>query len=91
MNKRLLQLFAVLAYDSDTYSAIQVKYLTVGQRICINQERAHIMQEMAKGETIIFYDQSQIVEEKIIFIVNKIKENQLSQAYAKHSREHLVP
>lgn len=91
MYKRLIRLFAVLAFDTDTFEAIGEKHLTVGQRICINQERAFIMRRMANDLSDDYYPQSEIVEEKIKFIINKIKDHNLTQAYAKHSAEHLEP
>ncbi len=91
MYKRLIRLFAVLAFDTDTFNSIGEKHLTVGQRICINQERAFIMARMTNGLSDEYYQQSEIVEEKIKFIIKKIKDHNLTQAYAQHSSEHLEP
>jgi len=90
MNKRLLQLFAVLCYDTDSCNSTGTKYLTLGQRICINQERAYIMQNELTTDIQSDYEQPETVEDKIKYILNKIKENELTRAYAQHAREHIA-
>lgn len=86
MSKRLLQLFAVLIYDSDTITTTGNGYLTTGQRICINQERAFLMREDIREADFI---QSKLVNEKVDFVLQKIKENNLSGAYLSHVREQI--
>lgn len=82
-NKRLLQLFVVLLYDTDTYTTTGKSFLTVGQRICINQERAFLMRDFPDDED---FEQSPIVNEKITFIIQQIRTNNLSNAYLAHAR-----
>lgn len=82
-NKRLLQLFVVLLYDTDTKTTHGNSYLTIGQRICINQERAFLMRDLPDDE---YFEQSPIVNEKITFIIQQIRNNNLSQAYMAHVR-----
>ena len=82
-NKRLLQLFVVLLYDTDTKTTQGKSFLTVGQRICINQERAFLMRDLPDDED---FEQSPIVNEKITFIIQQIRTNNLSNAYLAHAR-----
>lgn len=82
-NKRLLQLFVVLLYDTDTKTTQGKSFLTVGQRICINQERAFLMRDFPDDED---FEQSPNVNEKITFIIQQIRTNNLSNAYLAHAR-----
>lgn len=77
-NKRLMQLFAVLLFDSDTVITQGTGYLTIGQRICINQERAYLMRDDQDTE---HFNQSKIVNEKVSFVLQQIRDNNLSHAY----------
>lgn len=81
-NKRLMQLFAVLIFDSDIETEKGKSYLSIGQRICINQERANLMKDFPDED----FEQSPIVNEKVIFILQQIRNNNLSQAYLNQVR-----
>ena len=81
-NKRLTQLFAVLIFDSDIEIEKGTRYLSIGQRICINQERANLMKDFPDEDFI----QSPIVNEKVTFILQQIRNNNLSQAYLEQAR-----
>ena len=72
-NKRLLQLFVVLLYDTDTKTTQGKSFLTVGQRICINQERAFLMRDFPDDED---FEQSHIVNEKNHFYHSTNKNKQ---------------
>lgn len=76
-NKRLLQLFAVLIFDSDVETEKGKSYLSIGQRICINQERANLMKDFPDEN----FKQSPIVDEKITFVLQQIRINNLATAY----------
>ena len=82
-NKRLLQLFAVLIFDSETERERGTSYLTIGQRICINQERAFLMRDFQDD---IEFIQSDSTNEKVSFILQQIRNNNLSNAYLAHVR-----
>lgn len=82
-NKRLLQLFVVLLYDTDTNTTTGKSFLNAGQRICINQERAFLMRDFPEDED---FEQSPTVNEKITFIIQQIRTNNLSNAYLAHAR-----
>ena len=63
---RLELLFLVLCYCSEKGA-----FFSVGERICINQERALLMRNDAETSK---YEQPQSICHKIDFVVRKIKE-----------------
>ncbi|AMA48094.1 hypothetical protein [Flavobacterium covae] len=65
---RLELLFLVLRYCSE-----KGRFFTIGERICINQERALLIQEEYDIENHN-YQQPQTICNKIDFIVRKINE-----------------
>lgn len=65
---RLELLFLVLRYCSE-----KGRFFTIGERICINQERALLIQEEYDIEKYN-YQQPQTICNKIDFIVRKINE-----------------
>jgi hypothetical protein len=77
MDKRLIILFSVLAYDTDykTRNNTYDGYLTICHRIMINQERASLM----AGKTD--YQQPKEVEEKIKFIRQLMTNENTTSAY----------
>jgi hypothetical protein len=79
-NKRLAQLFAVLIFDTDTAVEKGSSYLSVQQRICINQERANLMRDFPNPK----FEQYASVNEKIDFVLGQIRNNNLSNAYLAH-------
>lgn len=81
---RLVQLSMVLSYDTDTYTTTRTSYLTAGQRICINQERAFLLRKENEHE---IYDQSAVVDEKVNFILEKLKKSNLTSIYANYIKE----
>lgn len=85
--KRQLQLFVVLLYDSDSYITSGHKFLTEGQRICINQERAYLMRDEIEEND---FHQAESINEKINFILQQIKINNLTSAYSSHARSLLI-
>ena len=86
MNRRLLQLFAVLIYDTDKKTTSGTGYLTAGQRICINQERAYLMRDDIVEND---FPQLEIINEKVAFVLQKIRENGHTNAYQSYVREQL--
>jgi hypothetical protein len=66
LNERLYLLFAVLAFDSD-----RTRIFTVGERICINQERGSLceLRSLDSGEAskdqVRFYIVPESIENKI--------------------------
>jgi len=79
INKRLIELFVVLNYDSYKYESTGRKYFTDGERICINQERGYIMSQQFEYHDK--YIQSPSVNEKIEFVKTKIHEDNFYDAY----------
>lgn len=63
---RLEFLYLILRYCSECG-----RYLTTGERICINQERAKLMQDDYDLENHVF-EHSKIIKTKIDFIATKI-------------------
>jgi hypothetical protein len=76
-NKRLAQLFAVLIFDTDTAVEKGSSYLSLQQRICINQERANLMRDFPNPK----FEQYATVNEKVAFVLGQIRNNNLSHAY----------
>jgi len=82
-NERLLELVVVLHYDSITLRDEGKSYLSTGQRICINQERAFLMREYDDDRE---FEQSHIVDQKIDFILQKVRETNIENLYMAHAR-----
>lgn len=79
INQRLVDLFAVLNYDTYKFDTCGIKYFTVVDRIFINQERGYIMaQEFEFHEKFI---QPQQVTEKIEFVTKKMLQDNIYEAY----------
>lgn len=76
-NRRVAQLFAVLIFDTDTAVEKGSTYLSVQQRICINQERANLMRDFPNPK----FQQYATVNEKVDFVLSQIRNNKLSHAY----------
>lgn len=83
MNKRLLKLLMVLAYDSDIFEQSGKRYFTSGQRILINKERSQLLNDIED------HQQSEIVNEKVDFVFNQIVENKLTDIYSRHVKINL--
>lgn len=64
---RLEQLFIILRYCTE-----KGRFFTIGERICINQERGLLISEDYDIENHI-YQQPRAIENKIDFIINKLK------------------
>lgn len=65
---RIEQLELVLQYDTKTKGKF-----TVGERIMINQERAHIFQQM-QNDDLDDYEQTTVIEAKIYRCLAEIRE-----------------
>lgn len=81
INERLITLFTALCFDTDNNK----KVLTPGIRICINQERAYLMQLDYYEK----FEQSQIVEEKINFITDQLRLRGETRMYNDYARAQL--
>lgn len=78
---RFIDLFVALVYDTETLRDYGKSFLTSGQRICINQERAFLMREFEDGKE---FEQSPIVNQKIDFILQKVQESSHENLYVSH-------
>lgn len=80
ITERLINLHMVLKYDSYIVETMGDRYrhLSLGQRICINQERASIMAMEFDSEP---YQQADTVNEKIKFIIDKLYRSNIYDVY----------
>ena len=81
MNKpeRLLMLYMALRYDRYVGETIGRRPISLGQRICINQERAALMKN--DFEFLEAYQQVPEVNEKINFMIDKLHRSGFYEMY----------
>ena len=81
INERLVKLFTALHYDTVN----NFKILNTGLRICINQERAFLM----RLDYYEKFEQSEIVEAKIKFIIEQLRLRGETRIYHEYARTQL--
>lgn len=75
INQRIEELHNVLVFCSYMQSIGRMHMFKVGERICINQERASLLTRLSQDSEFRDYKVSPSIEEKISFTLEKMNTN----------------